>query len=76
MITIARAEYERLLAAADELADIAAYDRAMAAGGESMPNNVLKRILAGENPVRVIREWRGITSAELARRAKVNRLAA
>jgi mRNA interferase RelE/StbE len=74
MITIPRAEYDRLVAAAEELADIAAYDRAIAAGGESLPHDVLKRILEGESPVRAIREWRGITSAELARRAGVNRV--
>ena len=73
-ITISRAEYERLVQAAEELADIAAYDRALVEGGESMPNDVLKRMLRGENPVRVIREWRGIASAELARRAGVNRV--
>lgn len=74
MINIPRAEYERLLAAAEELADLAAYDRAIAAGGEGMPGAVLKRILAGESPVRAIREWRGITAAELARRADMHRV--
>jgi DNA-binding XRE family transcriptional regulator len=74
MVSIPRAEYERLVEAAETLADVAAFDRAMAAGGEGMPGDVLKRMLAGENPVRVTREWRGITGAELARRAGMHRV--
>jgi DNA-binding XRE family transcriptional regulator len=74
MITIPRAEYERLVEAADELAAVTAYDRAIAAGGEGMPHAVLARIVDGENSVRVIREWRGISAAELARRADLHRV--
>lgn len=74
MISIPRAEYERLLDAADDLAAVAAYDRAMAAGGEGMPHAVLRRVVEGENPVRAIREWRGITGAELARRAGLHKV--
>ena len=74
MVTIPRAEYERLVEAAEDLEDVKAFDRAIAAGGEGMPHDVLKRIIAGENPVAVIREWRGITAAELARRASLHRV--
>jgi mRNA interferase RelE/StbE len=74
MITIPRSEYERLVEAADHLAAVTAYDRAMAAGGEGMPHEVLARIIDGGSPVRVIREWRGISAAELARRASLHRV--
>ena len=74
MVSISRAEYERLVEAAEDLAAISAYDRAIAAGGDGMPHEVLARIIAGESPVRVIREWRGLTSAELARRAGLHRV--
>ncbi|HET9068620.1 MAG TPA: helix-turn-helix domain-containing protein [Amaricoccus sp.] len=74
MVTIPRAEYERLLEAAEALADVQAFDRAVAAGGGGMPHAILARIIAGEQPVRVIREWRGITAAELARRAGLHRV--
>ncbi len=73
-VTIPRADYERLLADSAHLADIAAYDIAMAARAEGMPASVLARIIDGENPVRVIREWRGLTQAETARRAGVHRV--
>ena len=74
MVSIPRAEYARLVEAAEMLADIAAFDRAIAASGEGMPGDVLKRILLGENPTRVVREWRGMTAAELARRAGLHRV--
>lgn len=74
MVTIPRAEYERLLAAAEDLADVTAFDRAIAAGGEGMPHDALARIIAGESPVTVIRAWRGLTAAELARRAGLHRV--
>jgi DNA-binding XRE family transcriptional regulator len=74
MGSIPREEFERLVAAAEMLSDIAAYDRAMAKGGEGMPGEVVRRIVSGENPVRVIREWRGMSGAELARRAGLHRV--
>ena len=74
MVTIPRAEYERLVEAAEDLADVKAFDRAVAAGGEGMPHDVLQRIIAGESPVAAIREWRGLTAAELARRAGLHRV--
>jgi DNA-binding XRE family transcriptional regulator len=74
MITIDRKEYDRPIADSELLADIRTYDAAMADPGEGVPLAVFKRILNGENPVRVIREWRGLTQAELARRAGLHRV--
>ena len=74
MVTITREEYVRLCEAAEELSDLRAYDRAVAAGGESMPAAFVKRLVQGESPVTVWREYRGLTGAELARRAEVNRI--
>ena len=74
MVTIPQAEYERLVADSEMLADLAAYDTAKAEAGEGMPLAVFSRIISGENPVKVIREWRGLTQAELARRADLHRV--
>ena len=74
MVTIPRAEYERLVADSEMLADLAAFDAARAEAGEGMPLAVFSRIVSGENPVTVIREWRGLTQAELARRADLHRV--
>lgn len=74
MVTIPREEYDRLLEAAEDLADLQAYDRAKADGGESYPADVVNRILDGENPVRVLREYRGLTAADAARAAGIHRV--
>jgi len=74
MVTIPRAEYDRLVADSEMLADLAAYDAARAEAGEGMPLAVFSRIVSGENPVKVIREWRGLAQAELARRAELHRV--
>lgn len=74
MITIPREEYDMLREAAEDLADLHAYDRAMEEGGEGFPHEIMTRIIDGEQPVRVIREWRGMPAAELARAAGIHRV--
>lgn len=78
MVTIPRAEYDRLLAAAEDLADLGAYDRAKAAlaqgKDELVPAEYANRLLSGESPLRVYRELRGLTQAVLASNAGVSRV--
>jgi DNA-binding XRE family transcriptional regulator len=74
MITITRAEYDRLREAAEDLADIEAYDRAVAAGSESIPAAYANRMIDGESPLRVYREFRELSQTTLAARAQVNRV--
>ncbi|HEY4115558.1 MAG TPA: helix-turn-helix domain-containing protein [Rhizomicrobium sp.] len=38
---------------------------------DGLPVAVVKRLIARENPVRVYREWRGMTATALAKAAKV-----
>lgn len=68
-------EYERLREAAEELADIAAYDRAVAelARGEDelIPGEVVDRLFSGESRLKVWREFRGLTQAQLAEAASL-----
>lgn len=77
-VTIPRAEYERLLAVAEDAADIAAFDRALSrlASGqdEAIPAAYAHRILDGENPVRVYRDYRGLTQLALSQASGVNRV--
>lgn len=78
MVTIPREEYDRLLAAAEDLADLQTYDRAktaLATGeDELIPADYANRLLDGESPLRVYRELRGMTQAALAEKAAVNRV--
>lgn len=78
MISIPLEEYRSLQAAAEELADLQAYDRALAqlANGneELLPAEFVKRMLSGESPLRVWREFRGFTQTDLADASNVNRV--
>ena len=73
-ITIPRAEYDALRAAAEELEDVRAYDDAMADREEGLPLEFMKRLIEGESPVRVFREFRGFTASSLAAASGVNRV--
>ena len=78
MVTIPKEENDRLRAAAEDLADISAYDRVradLAAGREELiPAVFADRLIDGESPVRVFRELRGQTQSSLARASGVNRV--
>ena len=74
MITITREEYDRLREAAEDLADLQAYDRAIAEGGESIPAAAVKRMIDGESPLRVYRELRDLTQTALSEASGVNRV--
>lgn len=78
MVTIPREEYDRLQAAAEDLADLQSYDRAkaaLAAGEEELvPSDFVNRLLNGENALRVYRDLRGLTQAALAEKSGVNRV--
>ena len=62
--------------AADDAADVRAYDRAkqrLASGeAEMVPAEFVNRILDGENKIRVWREFRGMTARELAAKADIS----
>ncbi|MGM0562546.1 MAG: helix-turn-helix transcriptional regulator [Pseudomonadota bacterium] len=77
-VTIPREEYERLLRFAEDAADIAAYDRAIArlANGqdELIPTEYANRIIDGDSPVRVFRHWRAMPQTALAETSGVNRV--
>jgi DNA-binding XRE family transcriptional regulator len=59
-------EYERLLEVADEAAGIRAFEAYKASKPETFPDEVASRLLDGEHPVKVFREYRGMTQTQLA----------
>lgn len=75
LVLLPEAEYEALLDAAEDAVDIAAveeFERKLASGEEEyIPFEVVKRFLAGESPVRVWREHRGLTATALAEAAGI-----
>lgn len=67
--------YLRLVEDAEMLEDIRDYDAALAAvveGEELIPAEVVYALLDGENPVRVWREFRGLSQAALAEQAGIS----
>lgn len=73
LAVLPEAEYRRLAEAAADAADAAVIDRfreRLAAGEEELvPADIVNRLLAGDNPVRVWREHRGLTARALAEAA-------
>jgi DNA-binding XRE family transcriptional regulator len=78
MVTITRAEYDRLRHAEEDLSNLRAYDRAKAAlasgADESIPAEFAKRLIDGERPLRVYRDLRELTQTQLAKASGVNRV--
>jgi DNA-binding XRE family transcriptional regulator len=78
MITIPLDDYQRMQAAVADLADLQAHDRVLAdlAAGreERVPAEYARRMIAGESPLRVWRELRGLNQSALARASGVNRV--
>ena len=73
-ITITRDEYEALLSDREELAELQAYDRAIARDEESVPSEFVDRMLAGESLLKLWREHRGLSQSKLAQLSGVNRV--
>jgi ribosome-binding protein aMBF1 (putative translation factor) len=69
-------EYERLVAAVEDLEDLRICDEArrrMREGeDEAIPSEYVERLIAGENPVRVWRDFRGLSRAELAAKTGID----
>lgn len=68
--------YEQLIEDAEMLQDVREYDEAKKAveGGEELiPSEVTYAILDGQNPIRVRREYRGLTQEQLAEAAGISK---
>jgi DNA-binding XRE family transcriptional regulator len=70
---VPRAEYERLRDLAREAEEdvgtarlVARAKREIAGGAQVLPKEIVDRLANGENPIRVLRQFRGLTQAELA----------
>lgn len=74
-VTLRRSDFADLLALAEDVADIGAIQAArarLAAGeDEAIPYEWAARILAGESPILVWREYRGLKAKDLALKADI-----
>lgn len=74
MAVLPVADYERLLELAEDRADeeaAAIAERRRADGEEYVPAELVDRLLAGETPLRVWRQYRGLTLDDVAKRVGV-----
>lgn len=78
MVTIPKDEYLRLKAIEEDMADLHSateiLERIKAGTEELIPAAIVDRLLDGEAPLAVWREYRQLSQAELARRSGVNRV--
>jgi len=74
-VALTRGRYEQLVELVEDAADAAAVERfkeRLASGDEELlPSDMVDRMLAGENLVRVWREHRGLTVSALAEKAGI-----
>jgi hypothetical protein len=66
-------EYLRMRAAEEDLEDVRLYDEAKAKPSEFIPLELTERMLNGENPIRVYREYRGFTQDQLGAQAGISK---
>ena len=66
-------EYLRLRAAEEDLEDVRLYDEAKAKPSEFIPLELTERMLNGESPIRVYREYRGFTQDQLGAHARISK---
>jgi DNA-binding XRE family transcriptional regulator len=73
MAILPRKEYEALVAKAAEADEdagtarlIARARKGIAGGAPLLPKEAVDRLASGEHPIRVLREWRGITQTYLS----------
>ena len=65
-------EFEKLLELKEEFEDIQEFDTALAIPQEKIPVQWVDRLLNGEHPILVWREYRGLTLQQLAISCAVN----
>jgi len=78
-VTLRRSDYEALVERLEDVVDIAALDdldARLAAGGKKaladyLSADLVERLVAGESPVRIWREHRGLSAQAVAKRARL-----
>lgn len=70
-VMIPEADYAALVEQWEDMQDEAALDHALAHAEEFFPEDVLKRFVDGENPLRIFREYRGMTQTQLSEKTNV-----
>lgn len=67
LVLVPEEDYRAIMALLEDKADVEAFDQAIANSEEAVPADIANRIIDGENPIKVYREWRGFTQSSLAK---------
>ena len=65
------ADYETLLDKSEQFDDVVAFDKAIRADEETLPSEMVKQLIEGENKIKVWRQYRGLTQSVLADKSGV-----
>ena len=71
-IQMPRDEYEAMIEKIEDLEDMIAFIQFEQSEPETIPHEIVKRRVAGENPLTIYREHRGLSQRALAEIAGVN----
>lgn len=71
IVILSRKEYDRLLVAANDVADAALAKRAIARNEETLSEAEMDELLAARTPLAFWRKKRGLTQTDLAKAAKI-----
>jgi len=75
LVLVPKDDFDRLIEARETIDDVAAFDaatRKLASGEEELlPADMVNRIIAGENPIKVWRQYRGLTEKDIADKSSV-----
>jgi len=74
MISIPKAEYERLVIASEDLADLQAVEDFIVAPRPGLPSELVARMIDGESLLKLWREHRELSQNKLAQMSNVNRV--
>lgn len=74
MVTIPASEYQQLLSAQEDLADLMAVRAHLSNPQAGLPHEFAKRLIEGEAALKLWREHRGLGQNELSQASGVNRV--
>lgn len=78
MVIMPKAEFDRLVLAANENESLRLAEEVLARiesnAEETFPSELVDRLLAQDQPVRALREYRGLTTSALARMSGISRV--
>lgn len=71
-VELSKAEYESLIEQIEDLEDTIAFIQFEQTQGETVPHELIQRRNAGDHPLTIYREYRGLSQRALASKAGVN----